>query len=167
MAIDAILDRLPNVRWDPTKPAPQIQGGLIGRLVKKYGEKTLLVTGTIFICLGMFLVPVVGRFAPYVVMLPLAALMACGTGMVNPSLSSLLSQAVNVDEQGDAMGTGQSLAAIGRVLGPAVSGTLFEINLSFPFWLGATLLLACASVAIALRRHGSTGAISTPQAQRA
>lgn len=31
VALNAILDRLPNVRWDDSKPAPKITGGLIGR----------------------------------------------------------------------------------------------------------------------------------------
>jgi len=31
MALNAIFDRLPNVRWDPSKPAPKILGGLMGR----------------------------------------------------------------------------------------------------------------------------------------
>jgi cytochrome P450 len=31
VALNAILDRLPNVRWDPSKPAPGIIGGLMGR----------------------------------------------------------------------------------------------------------------------------------------
>jgi cytochrome P450 len=31
LAMNAIMDRLPNIRWDPTKPKPELQGGLIGR----------------------------------------------------------------------------------------------------------------------------------------
>jgi cytochrome P450 len=31
VTLNAILDRLPNVRWDDSKPAPKIMGGLIGR----------------------------------------------------------------------------------------------------------------------------------------
>ena len=67
--------------------------------------------------------------------------MATGTGMLHPSRNSLLSQAVSSTQQGRALGLSQSLAALGRVIGPASAGLLFEYNINLPFWVGGVIIL--------------------------
>jgi predicted MFS family arabinose efflux permease len=49
---------------------------------------------------------------------------------------------VSDQEQGQAIGSLQSLQALGSVIGPAFAGVLFDrLGMSSPFWLGALLLL--------------------------
>lgn len=135
-----------------------IQGGLIGRLVARFGERRLLTTGALLTTASFLAIPIVGAYAPYVCMLPVSFLMACGTGITNPSLMSLLSRAVDRDEQGEVLGLGQSLSALGRVLGPASAGMLFTVSPSAPFLVGAVLLASCAAVALSLGMNGSPAA---------
>ena len=78
--------------------------------------------------------------------------MACGTGITHPSLSSLLSRSVDPDEQGGSLGLGQSLAALGRVMGPSVSGILFQIYPGLPFWTGSVFLAITAFLAFVFLR---------------
>jgi MFS family permease len=82
-----------------------VQGGLIGRLVKRFGEKSLLTVGMGLVALTLLLLPSTANF-PFYTLLILMAPMAFGTGVINPSISSLLSRSVNKDEQGGILGIG-------------------------------------------------------------
>jgi MFS family permease len=128
-----------------------IQGGLIGRLAKRFGERRLLIAGTAVTGLGLFSIPLTGEVRVYGLLLVVAAILAIGTGFTNPSLSSLLSQSVDRTEQGGALGIGQSLAALGRVIGPSGAGMLFQLSRGMPFWLGAGMMVLCSGIAVALR----------------
>lgn len=128
-----------------------IQGGLIGRLARLFGERRLLMVGTWLIGFCFLLIPFIGMSGVFALMLVISATMAVGTSITNPSLSSLLSQAALPEEQGGTLGMGQSLGALGRVIGPAMSGSLFQIYQGLPFWIGAGLMFACSLIAITLR----------------
>lgn len=131
--------------------ATVVQGGLIGKLAKWFGERRLLITGIFLVGLALFLVPWVGRTGVYRLMLVWAVLSAVGSGLTNPSLSSLLSQSVDPDEQGGVLGIGQSLAALGRVIGPGVAGMLFENGIALPFWIGSFIVFMTVMVASSLK----------------
>lgn len=129
-----------------------VQGGLIGRLVGKFGEIKLLRAGTIIVAFTFLCIPFIGMSGIFSLMLVISMCMAIGTGITNPSLSSLLSQLVDPDERGGVLGIGQSLASLGRVVGPSVGGLLFEIHPGVPFWVAAVLTLACTLVAFKIHR---------------
>ncbi len=128
-----------------------IQGGLIGRLVKAFGERRLLLFGIGAVSISLAMIPVVGWYFHFAMLLPVSMCLAIGTGLINPSLSSLLSRAVDPDEQGGAMGMGQSLAALGRVIGPSAAGFLFEWHPNVPFWIGAGLTCVCGGIASTIK----------------
>lgn len=132
--------------------ATLVQGYFIGKLAKKFGEKKLLAVGPSLVALSFFMIPWIGWSGIYAGMLLVAVIMACGTGITHPSLSSLLSRSVDPDEQGGALGLGQSLAALGRVLGPSVSGLLFQIYPGLPFWTGSVFLALTALMAFVFLR---------------
>ena len=68
---------------------------------------------------------------------------ASGLATINPSLSSLVSRNVHADRQGTAMGSMQSMGALGRTLGPAWGGWLFDhVGINVPYWIGGLVLLA-------------------------
>jgi len=135
--------------------ATTVQGGLIGRLSRRFGEKRLAWLGLLFSGLSSALIPVVGGIGEYAAVCPLAILMATGTSLTTPSLNSLLSQSVHADEQGGALGIGQSASALGRVVGPALSGMLFEITITAPFYASAILLAAALLISLGIRVSAS------------
>jgi MFS transporter, DHA1 family, tetracycline resistance protein len=60
--------------------------------------------------------------------------LAVGNGLTNPSILGSISLSVNPDEQGVALGTAQSMSALGRIIGPALGGLLFStLGRSTPF----------------------------------
>lgn len=100
-----------------------IQGGLIGRLVRRFGERGLMAAGGLCMAAGLAVLPLV--FAPPgQVPLLLVALtaIAAGSGMVAPSAASFVSRVSSVHEQGRALGLLQSVASVARIAGPVAAG---------------------------------------------
>jgi MFS transporter, DHA1 family, tetracycline resistance protein len=120
-----------------------VQGGLIGRLSKKFGDVKLIRLGLFLMALSLVLLPLFAQNLPYESMLGLAALLALGTGVLNPSQSALMSKSSPEGEQGAYLGLNQSMSALGRVVGPAISGKLFEYSHGTPFFLAGALSLMC------------------------
>lgn len=131
--------------------ATVVQGGLIGRLSRRFGEARLCKVGVGVVALSFALIPVAGRAGSYGALLGLALLMATGTGVLHPSRNSLLSRGVAPHLQGHALGLSHSAAALGRVLGPAMAGALFERHLELPLWAGVGLLALTVGFALTLR----------------
>lgn len=128
--------------------ATVVQGGLIGPLSKRFGERRLVQVGLVFAGVGMAGVPFAGGLGLYWVMLPVSALLAVGSALYTPSLNASLSKAVSASEQGGVLGVGQALGSGGRVLGPVVAGPLFEITPDAPFLVAGVGLLLAVGLAV-------------------
>jgi DHA1 family tetracycline resistance protein-like MFS transporter len=117
-----------------------VQGGLIGRLVKKYGELTLCKFGVLILVLAMLVTPLLVSSKQIGLLLVCAVLYAIGMGLFNPSMTSLLSKNVSEEDQGGTLGLNQSMASLGRFLGPAFAGILFERQANLPFYTSAVMI---------------------------
>lgn len=128
-----------------------VQGGLIGRLVKRFGEGRLLPVGVALLCLGLLLLP----FAPPVgAMVGTFALIAVGQSISTPSLHSLISRGTRPDEQGFVLGTNQSLSALARVVGPSLAGFIFlHASQEAPFLVSAAILALGVPLSLAAARQ--------------
>lgn len=131
-----------------------VQGGLIGRLVKRFGERRLLPAGVALLALGLVMLPYA---PPFGAMVAVFALISVGQSISTPSLNALISKGAGAGEQGFVLGTNQSLSALGRVVGPAMSGLLFSsIAPEAPFLVSAGILVVGFFVALAaVRQHAS------------
>ena len=127
-----------------------VQGGLIGRLTKKFGERNLFQAGLVLMFLSIGAIPVMAQTGVYNSMLLVAVVLAAGTGIFNPSQSSLISRSAPADQQGGVLGLNQSMGALGRVAGPALSGFLFEINFGLPFYVASGLILIALMLSLGL-----------------
>lgn len=130
------------------------QGLLIGRLSKRFGERALVRVGLPIIAVGMMAVVLVGRSGTFPLLFPSAMLLAIGTGLCSPSLMSLLSQASPPNIQGSILGVGQSAGSLGRVVGPALSGLLFEQSIELPAKVGGAILICAFLVSLRLKNTG-------------
>lgn len=122
-----------------------IQGGLIGRLAKRFGEKRLVVQGAAALAAGLGLVP----FSSGLPLLALGmGLMAYGFSLLTPSLNSLLSLQVGPEEQGSTLGVARSATTLARVVGPPWAGFLFgALGRDWPYFAGAGLMFCVAVLA--------------------
>ena len=127
-----------------------VQGGLIGPVTRLAGENTLMRVGMVGLAAGTLLVVWVHS----VPMLALSILLTSASfAFINPSLSSLISRAAGIERQGLVLGMSQSMAALGRVLGPLQGGWLFEsVSMEAPYLVCGALLLL--SLLLALRYIG-------------
>ena len=101
-----------------------IQGGLIGRLVKTFGEPALVIVGALLFAASLVLIPFTGPQTGTATLLALGALFALGNGLATPSLTSLASKSAGAGEQGGVLGVTQSVASLARVVGPLLSAAL-------------------------------------------
>jgi DHA1 family tetracycline resistance protein-like MFS transporter len=115
-----------------------MQGGLVGRLAKRFGELRLIHFGLVVCGLGLLgfaLSPTIGA-----VVISLSIL-GIGHGALHPSLSSLASLGASKDRRGATMGVFQSAGSLARVLGPPCAGLAYDhMAPNAPFLLGCTIL---------------------------
>ena len=127
-----------------------IQGGLIGRLVRRVGEKGVIVAGAAAFTLGFALVPSIW----HVPLLYLVALLiAVGQGLCYPALTALVSKASPENERGGMLGLATSVGSLARFLGPLLSGVLYDFaEAAGAFYGGAVLMAAALAIAVGMRR---------------
>jgi multidrug resistance protein len=116
-----------------------VQGGLVGIVVKRIGERRLIPMAIFAIAVGIGLLPFV-----YDVATLLAALgvLAVGMGFNSPACSSMVSRLSSADDQGGILGLASSTASLGRVVGPAIGGFLYDAYGSHMPYLTAAALMA-------------------------
>lgn len=125
-----------------------VQGGLMGRLAKRFGERALLIQGAAALALGIGAIP----FCTQVWHLLIAmAVAAYGFSVINPAYNSLISQQVPDTDQGGVMGVTRSATTLARVLGPTWAGILFaQIGRDWPYYSGALVMAAVLLLALAV-----------------
>ncbi len=115
-----------------------IQGGMIKQLAQKFGERMLLLMGTLMLVVAFFMIPHSDNVAFLLVPLAIAS---AGRAISQPSLMSLVSKKAHQDhQQGAVMGVFQASASLGRVFGPFMAGFLYDYYHPAPFYLAATLI---------------------------
>ena len=117
-----------------------LQGGLVGRLARRFGEHKLLIAGCAVSAVALGALPAVASWGG---IYGCAFGLACGLGLSQPSVASLISRAASADMQGGALGVSQSAASLARVLGPTIGGALFQqITPGAPYFVAAALSVA-------------------------
>ncbi len=115
-----------------------VQGGLIGPIIKLIGKKRVLILGSFLIMITLALIPYAGNFLWLAVD---SIFLSLGTGMLQPTLLSLISEVTSEAEQGITLGVNQSLSALARMFGPLWGGFTFEfLGYPFPFLTGAAFM---------------------------
>lgn len=115
-----------------------VQGGLIGYIDKMMTKKSILKVSSLIISIGLGLIPYGGNFLGLAL---ISGFLSIGTGMLQPTLLSLISDVTPENEQGVTLGVNQSLSALARVMGPLWGGFAFEfLGYPFPFLTGAAFM---------------------------
>ena len=122
--------------------ATVVQGGLIGPLVKRIGEWRLTLIGLVLVIIGCLMIPGIGSPERAPAIFTAVAILALGTGLVTPSLRSLVSRRLGREGQGTALGSLQALQSLGSFLGPPIAGVSYDLlGPVSPFAGAATILL--------------------------
>jgi len=139
-----------------------VQGGLVGRMVKIFGERRLVVSGSFLAALAVGAIPYPGSMAGLMVVL---AALALGQGLASPSLSSLTSKLVAPDEVGGVMGIYQAFSSLARIFGPLTAELAFHVGFHWPFRLAAVAYFLAFGVSAVLLRRGEIISVATPRGE--
>lgn len=115
------------------------QGVVVGRAVRRWGERGTLVAGLLVLSAGLSTLALAETWWSMVVG---ACALAIGNGLVSPASSAIVSRVSSAENQGLNQGIVQSGAALARIVGPAIAGVLFEhVAPGAPMALGAAVVL--------------------------
>jgi MFS family permease len=128
-----------------------VQGALLGRLVKRFGERRLILAGIVLMALGLALLP----STPQVWLVAASlGLLALGSGVHNPSTLALLSRLARRESQGGTIGLSRSAGALARALGPPAGTWIFgAAGPGWPFWTAGGLMVVALLLAWDLLRR--------------
>jgi MFS transporter, DHA1 family, tetracycline resistance protein len=146
-----------------------IQGGLIGRLVDRFGELPLVVAGALLFAASLFAIPFVGPHTGLATLLLVGGIFAVGNSLATPALTGLASKSVGRGEQGGVLGVTQSVASLARTVGPLISSALIysglvtigadklphnmsDHSLRLTFWTAAAIMLTAFLLSVYFTR---------------
>ncbi|SFA88678.1 MULTISPECIES: MFS transporter [unclassified Bacillus (in: firmicutes)] len=112
-----------------------VQGGLVGRLTKRFGEGTVIQGGIVVSAIGFLLILLVKDFTTAAIFLTIFGI---GNGVIRPSVSALLTK-TSTAGHGSTTGLLSSFDSLGRIIGPPLGGLLFSIGAGLPYVSGAIL----------------------------
>lgn len=112
-----------------------VQGGLIGRLTKKFGEGAVIAGGIIVSALGFFLILFTFNFLTATIFITIFGI---GNGVIRPTVSALLTKSSD-SGHGSKTGLISSFDSLGRIIGPVVGGLLYETSINLPYITGIIL----------------------------
>ena len=114
-----------------------MQGCVVRLLAPRLGEVRLVRASAVPFVVGFV---VIGAASSVPMLLGGLALLAVGFGGTLPSLVSLLSRSAPEELQGGSLGVGQSVGALGRIVGPFVAGVLWDtLGSSSPYFVAAAI----------------------------
>jgi len=127
------------------------QGMIVRRLLARTSETHVLKLGLVASLIGLLVM----AFAPTAAWLYAGvALLAFGSGLVNPSSTGLISLYAAEDEQGKVLGLFRSLGSLSRAITPVAAGIVF--------WTAGARMLYIAGALLALTGWGASRALRPP-----
>jgi len=131
-----------------------VQGGAIGRLVKRLGEPKLIAVSLVLTALSMAVLPFISGTAPlswgvmlrpeggpWLFLLATLGLLSVGTSLTRPPLFGFLSNLTPSHEQGANIGVAQGAGSLARILGPIFATGLLPIAPALPYLVCTAVLL--------------------------
>ncbi len=131
-----------------------VQGGPLGRLVRRLGEPRLIALSLFLVALSLAALPFIhgdtklswgvlfqANGLPWWELFAALALLAIGSGLTRPPLFGMLSILTPAHEQGETIGVAQSAGSLARIFGPMFAGGLFHVHPTWPY-------LACAALSL-------------------
>ncbi len=119
--------------------AALVQGGAIGRLVKRFGEPQLIFGSLLLVAVSLAMIPYAPNLAGLLIAL---GLFSAGSGINRAPTMGMISMNSPAAEQGATLGVAQSAGTLARIVGPVFATSLYSIQAPLPY-------LICAAIAVA------------------
>jgi MFS family permease len=127
-----------------------IQGGMIGRLVKRFGEPKLISSSLVLVGLSLLIIPYAATLSALLIGL---ALVSMASGLNRAPTLGLISIFTPHEEQGGTLGVTQSAGTLGRIFGPLFATSAYALYPHSPYVVAAGLCLIAGIVAAQRLRH--------------
>ena len=121
-----------------------LQGGLIGKLVKRFGELSLVRSGFLVTAVTSFWLARVDSIGE---LLANTGVSSYGSGVVRPAVTALITQKASKQEQGVVLGLTQSLTSVSAIIAPVVAGALIDRGWLAAWAIGVGLVALCGMIA--------------------
>jgi len=141
-----------------------LQGGLIGRLVARFGEVKLGLAGFIAAVIGYF---VLGFAQTVLMLLVVATINGFGNGVLRPVLTSRITQAVGRHEQGVALGISGSLSSLAMTMAPPSGGAMLDEHWTLVWAMVPATVATLGLIAALVNRARGAPAPAAPEAPSA
>jgi DHA1 family tetracycline resistance protein-like MFS transporter len=134
-----------------------VQGGLVGPLVRRFGERRIMLAGLLCGSAGFMVYALAGRGSVFLAGIPVVAFW----GLASPAIQGLMTRRVDPGEQGGLQGANGSVLGIATMIGPAMFAGTFAYFIGggsrwhipgAAFMLASLLLLLAALLAARVTR---------------
>jgi MFS transporter, DHA1 family, tetracycline resistance protein len=118
-----------------------MQGGMVGRLVKRFGEAKLVRYGFMASAIGYI---AMGFTYSVSMLVAVSTFMSIGSSGLRPALTSMISQKADRRETGVVIGLTQSLTSIAQITAPIIAGAMISAHwlTAWAVWSGLIAALA-------------------------
>jgi MFS family permease len=142
-----------------------VQGVIYRRLVGRVGEVRFMRVGVLLMVVGLGCViatvravargTLAGEGAIIPAALAVLAVLVAGFALMTPSVQALISKRADPNRQGEILGVNQSMAALARILGPAIGSYLFFVEPTHvaPYVVGLALMVVVFLMTLRLRQE--------------
>ena len=127
-----------------------VQGGAIGRMVKKAGEPRVIANSLFLVALSMAPMPFVrgSGAGAWLLLLAVLGILSIGSSMTRPPVFGLISNLTPAHEQGATIGVAQSAGSLARIIGPMFAATLLDVSAPMPYLICSGISLVTALVVV-------------------
>jgi MFS transporter, DHA1 family, tetracycline resistance protein len=124
-----------------------VQGGLVHRSVRRFGEAPTLVSGLLLNAVGLALL---SQARSWAVAGPALLALTAGQGLAQTTMVTILAGRSDPARRGGILGAQQSATGLARVVGPVLAGALLGARATgAPYLLGCVLSLLAAGLVVA------------------
>ncbi|AOV08409.1 MFS transporter [Sporosarcina ureilytica] len=124
---------------------------MINPLFKRFGEMRIVHVNLVIAALAMLGILFVNTFTT---ILLVSSIFFTATALLRPAVNTLVSKLAG-SEQGFAAGMITAYMSLGNMIGPALAGILFDINISYPYIIGTFILLICFIIALSWSKRSA------------
>lgn len=124
---------------------------IINPLFKRFGEMNVILVNLVISAIAMIGILFVDTFATILIV---AMVFFTATSLLRPAVNTLVSKLAG-KEQGFAAGMITAYMSLGNMVGPALAGILFDINISYPYIIGTVILMICFVIALSWSKRST------------
>ena len=124
-----------------------VQGALLGRVLKRLGERRAALLGLALSAFGLTGMALISALPAAWLMFVAVVAFAVGEGIFTACLGASLSLAAGPEAQGRVQGGSQGLQSLAQIAGPLAGGFLYSrVHTAMPFALGVALVVGAAAI---------------------